>query len=72
MKKSVCPRCESALEIECDRTREPQPAGFAGCPNCGEGVAGNERPGFMRITVSLADQSVVQEDRGVFFPKRGR
>jgi uncharacterized Zn finger protein len=72
MKKSVCPRCERALEIEYDRTREPQPAGFAECPNCGEAVAGNERPCFIRITVSLADQSVVQEDGDIFFPKRGR
>lgn len=69
-KKVVCSGCGESLEIEYETTREPQPAGFVHCPNCGEVIEGNERPSFRSIIVSLADLPEIEVQENPFWRNR--
>lgn len=68
---TACPGCGKPIEVEYERTTQPQPPGFEYCPYCDLAVAGNERRSFIKITVS-PDLPKIEQSEHPFWRRRNR
>lgn len=65
--------CKCAVwNVEFERTTEKQRAWEFRCPDCDQHIAGLERDGLPKITVSREDLAEVEQSVHPFFKKKSR
>jgi hypothetical protein len=71
MQQVTC-SCGTVWNVEFERSIEKQPAWEFRCPDCDEHIAGLERDGFQKISVSPADLETVEQSVNLFFGEQSR